>query len=461
MVIVPTMLTSVAGVDALIEHIEVLALGNLDPCIHFAILSDFADTDRAPMRPTTRRCSPRARDGDRRRSTPGSAGRRATASSCSTAIASGTIGEQAWIGWERKRGKIEEFNRLLRGAADTSFSTAVGDLERAAVDPLLHHARLRHAAAARRGQAPDRHHRASAEPAAVRPGAAARDRRLRHPAAARQRDDGECGGVALRQDLCRPHRRRPLHDRRIRRLPGSLRRRHLHRQGAVRRGCLLRRARGPRAGERAAVARPVRGAVRAHRAGDRHRGRRRLSVERAGARQAAAPLGPWRLADSRGGCFRSCRSRTGIAAQSPAAHLALEDPGQPAPQPDAAGDRAAARLRLGVAARAAGDSGPASAWRRSPCRWCSRSCAIAERPAARGSLARSSCGRATRTCQSALRASGCSSPFMANEAYERLHAIAVTLVRLGVTRRRLLEWETTAASAARAARCSCARSSPA
>ena len=25
------------------------------------------------------------------------------------------------MGWERKRGKIEEFNRLLRGAADTSF----------------------------------------------------------------------------------------------------------------------------------------------------------------------------------------------------------------------------------------------------------------------------------------------------------------------------------------------------
>ena len=25
------------------------------------------------------------------------------------------------MGWERKRGKIEEFNRLLRGATDTSF----------------------------------------------------------------------------------------------------------------------------------------------------------------------------------------------------------------------------------------------------------------------------------------------------------------------------------------------------
>ena len=50
MVIVPTMLTSTAGVDALLEHVEVLALGNLDPSVHFAILSDFADTG-------TRRCA--------------------------------------------------------------------------------------------------------------------------------------------------------------------------------------------------------------------------------------------------------------------------------------------------------------------------------------------------------------------------------------------------------------------
>ena len=34
------------------------------------------------------------------------------------------------MGWERKRGKIEEFNRLLRGAADTTFTVQVGDLSR-------------------------------------------------------------------------------------------------------------------------------------------------------------------------------------------------------------------------------------------------------------------------------------------------------------------------------------------
>src|SRR5207249_7648985 len=32
--------------------------------------------------------------------------------------------EGVWMGWERKRGKIEEFNRLLRGASD--FAVQVG-----------------------------------------------------------------------------------------------------------------------------------------------------------------------------------------------------------------------------------------------------------------------------------------------------------------------------------------------
>ena len=39
--------------------------------------------------------------------------------------------------------------------------------------------------------------------------------------------------------------------------------------------------------------------------------------------------------------------------------------------------------------------------------------------------------------------------FLANQAWAMVHAIAVTVVRLAITRRRLLEWETAAASAAR------------
>ena len=30
-------------------------------------------------------------------------------------------GQGKWIGWERKRGKLHELNRWLRGATDTTF----------------------------------------------------------------------------------------------------------------------------------------------------------------------------------------------------------------------------------------------------------------------------------------------------------------------------------------------------
>ncbi|HEV8319670.1 MAG TPA: glucoamylase family protein [Vicinamibacterales bacterium] len=127
MVIVPTMLTSASGVEALLEHLEVVALGNMDPRIHFAILSDFADapTRELPADPSL-----------------------LAAARAGIADLNGRLGgddhsrffffhrdrqwnahEQAWIGWERKRGKIDEFNRLLRGATDTSFSTQVGELQ--------------------------------------------------------------------------------------------------------------------------------------------------------------------------------------------------------------------------------------------------------------------------------------------------------------------------------------------
>jgi cyclic beta-1,2-glucan synthetase len=127
MVIVPTLLTSVPGVSALLEHLEVLALGNLDPHIHFAILGDWAD---APTREL-----------------PGDAALLSAARAGVEAL-NARFGpehgdrfylfhrerqwnarERAWIGWERKRGKIEEFNRLLRGATDTSFAVQVGNLD--------------------------------------------------------------------------------------------------------------------------------------------------------------------------------------------------------------------------------------------------------------------------------------------------------------------------------------------
>ncbi|MEQ1832186.1 MAG: carbohydrate-binding protein, partial [Candidatus Eisenbacteria bacterium] len=113
MVVVPTFLTSEAGARALVEHLEVQALGNLDPCIHFALLTDLPDATTA--------------------SSPGEEAWIAAASEGITALnARYAPGQEdrfflvhrsrrwneregVWMGWERKRGKLEEFNRLLRG----------------------------------------------------------------------------------------------------------------------------------------------------------------------------------------------------------------------------------------------------------------------------------------------------------------------------------------------------------
>ena len=127
MVVVPTMLTSVDNVQHRLEHLEVVAIGNLDPQIHFALLTDFPDADQ-PQVAGEEVVLAAAREG-------------IEALNARFAADGGprfflfhrdrlwNPREQVWMGWERKRGKLEEFNRLLRGATDTSFSTRVGPVE--------------------------------------------------------------------------------------------------------------------------------------------------------------------------------------------------------------------------------------------------------------------------------------------------------------------------------------------
>jgi cyclic beta-1,2-glucan synthetase len=126
MVIVPTLLTSLSAVDERIEHLEVIALANLDPHIHFAILSDFADAPARDM-PEDEAILQAARAGIEALNARYGAGH-ANRFYLFHRVRQWNPGENAWIGWERKRGKIEEFNRLLRGATDTSYAVLVGDV---------------------------------------------------------------------------------------------------------------------------------------------------------------------------------------------------------------------------------------------------------------------------------------------------------------------------------------------
>ncbi len=125
-VVIPTLLPSVDAVDTAIADLEVQYLANRGPHLHFALLSDFTD---APDESTAADAAilEAVRDGVRAlndRHAPGQADafyvfhrpRRWNAQ------------QGVWMGWERKRGKLAEFNRFLRGGADAAFSLIEGDV---------------------------------------------------------------------------------------------------------------------------------------------------------------------------------------------------------------------------------------------------------------------------------------------------------------------------------------------
>ncbi len=127
MVIVPTILDSVTQVEELLSHLEVQALGNVDPHIHFAVLSDFRDAGSETL-PHDDEILSAARQGIEALNAR-HAGQRGDRFFLFHRRRLWNPGEGRWMGWERKRGKIEEFNRLLRGAIDTSFTASVGDMD--------------------------------------------------------------------------------------------------------------------------------------------------------------------------------------------------------------------------------------------------------------------------------------------------------------------------------------------
>ncbi|MDQ5845067.1 MAG: cyclic beta 1-2 glucan synthetase, partial [Acidobacteriota bacterium] len=125
MVVVPTIFSSEEQVYELVEKLEVQFLANQDQHIFFGLLGDFADADAETM-PGDDSVLAAARQGineiNRRHSKNGLPRfhlfhrRRVWNSS-----------EDKWMGWERKRGKLEEFNHLVRGQADTTFMVCTAD----------------------------------------------------------------------------------------------------------------------------------------------------------------------------------------------------------------------------------------------------------------------------------------------------------------------------------------------
>ena len=158
-VAVPTMLTDAAEIDALIEALEVRFLANRDEHLSFALLSDFRDAPQQAM-PDDDSLLERARAGIERLNAKysGGGGGGGGAQSASEPASEGNGGgngdadhtaenavgrgnfflfhrarrwnaqEGVFMGWERKRGKLEEFNAAIRGQTG-GFETIVGPVE--------------------------------------------------------------------------------------------------------------------------------------------------------------------------------------------------------------------------------------------------------------------------------------------------------------------------------------------
>ncbi len=125
MVVVPTMLTSVAGIEHLLETLEIRYLANRDPQLHFALLTDFRDAPEATL-PGDQGLLRRAQVGvellNQKYCTQGR-----TSFFLFHRPRRWNAGEGVWMGYERKRGKLAEFNALLRGGPRECFSLIVGE----------------------------------------------------------------------------------------------------------------------------------------------------------------------------------------------------------------------------------------------------------------------------------------------------------------------------------------------
>jgi cyclic beta-1,2-glucan synthetase len=125
LVVVPTLLTSSRAVDRLLESLEIHYLANRDPNLYFALLTDFQDANE-PTKPDDKALLDCVRSGV------GILNRKYRADRPNLFFLfhrprRWNEVEQLWMGYERKRGKLTEFNALLRGGSWDCFSEIVGD----------------------------------------------------------------------------------------------------------------------------------------------------------------------------------------------------------------------------------------------------------------------------------------------------------------------------------------------
>jgi cyclic beta-1,2-glucan synthetase len=125
MVVIPTLITSPQVVSDLVENLEIRYLGNRDPNLFFALLTDFGDA-LDPTQPDDTELLRLVRGGieslNARYSTED-----VTVFHLFHRPRVWNPHEHLWMGYERKRGKLEQFNAILRGGSREPFAEIISD----------------------------------------------------------------------------------------------------------------------------------------------------------------------------------------------------------------------------------------------------------------------------------------------------------------------------------------------
>ncbi len=123
MVVVPTLMESAGELNHLLQELELHYLSNPDPQLTYALLTDFGDAPSQHL-PEDEQLLALARTSIENLN-------KKYANSAPFYLfhrpRQWNPSEGVWMGWERKRGKLADFNRLLLDLGETAYTTQVGD----------------------------------------------------------------------------------------------------------------------------------------------------------------------------------------------------------------------------------------------------------------------------------------------------------------------------------------------
>ncbi|KGI36814.1 NdvB [Clostridium tetani ATCC 9441] len=127
MVVIPTLVNSKKRVSELMEDLEVYYLANNSENIYYGILADFKDSNKQEEEGEDEINKFALEEAKRLNKKYSKNGK--DIFYFFNRYRKFNEKEGIWLGWERKRGKLEEFNHLIRGDRETSYNVISGDIE--------------------------------------------------------------------------------------------------------------------------------------------------------------------------------------------------------------------------------------------------------------------------------------------------------------------------------------------